>query len=111
MNKFKVAFNGFIETLYHRSVRIQMILMVGTILVAFALQFTYEEWLVVGVCCGLVITTEIINTCIEKICDVYTTEFDERIKSIKDMSAGAVLFAATVSLVLGVMILLNHIGG
>ncbi|MEF9968111.1 MAG: diacylglycerol kinase family protein, partial [Longicatena sp.] len=62
-------------------------------------------------CCGLVITTEIINTCIEKICDVYTTEFDERIKSIKDVSAGAVLFAATVSLVLGVMILLNHIGG
>ena len=42
----------------------------------------------------LVLGLEILNTAIEKICDVVQPEFDERIKIIKDKSAGAVLLSA-----------------
>ncbi|SJZ74851.1 diacylglycerol kinase family protein [Anaerorhabdus furcosa] len=111
MNKFKVAFSGLAEALSHRSVLIQFIFMIGAVIVAFVLKFTMMEWLILGLCCGLVISIEMINTCIEKVCDFCSTETDPRIKSIKDMSAGAVLFSASISLIIGIVMVLNHIGG
>lgn len=41
----------------------------------------------------LILGLEILNTAIEKICDVVQPEFDERIKIIKDISAGSVLLS------------------
>lgn len=109
MNKFRVAFDGLYQATRHKSVFIQFILMILAMIASFILKFTYTENLILGLCIGLVIVTEIVNTCIEKICDYLSTEHDERIKVIKDMSAGAVLFAALVSLVLGLMMVVNHL--
>ena len=83
--------------------------MIFALIASFVFKFTYLENLILGLCIGLVIVTEIINTCIEKICDFMSPETDERIKLIKDMSAGAVLFAALVSLILGLMMVINHL--
>ncbi|MEG0077770.1 diacylglycerol kinase family protein [Anaerorhabdus sp.] len=111
MNKFKVAFSGLAEALADKNVMIQFLLMICALVVAFVLNFSFVEWLILGLCCGLVITAEMINTCIEKICDFCSPDIDPRIKSIKDMSAGAVLFSATIALIIGIMMVLNHIGG
>ncbi len=45
---------------------------------------------------SLVMSLEVVNTVIENICDIIQPEYDNRIKLIKDLSAGAVLVAALV---------------
>ena len=58
----------------------------------------------------MVITAEILNTCIERVCDLYSNEFDERIRLIKDLAAGAVLVSAIAALLCSLIILFSHIG-
>jgi diacylglycerol kinase (ATP) len=49
---------------------------------------------------SLVMSLEIINTVVENICDIIQPEYDKRIKLIKDLSAGAVLVASLVWLII-----------
>ena len=51
-----------------------------------------------------VLGLEILNTCVEKICDIIRPDFDQRIKIIKDMAAGSVFLMAMASVVVGVLI-------
>jgi len=52
----------------------------------------------------LVLITEAINTCIERICNYLQPEFDQRIGIIKDLSGGAVLLATIVAVCAGALI-------
>ena len=51
-----------------------------------------------------VLSLEILNTAIEKVCDIIQPEFDLRIKVIKDISATAVVLMAIASVVVGVLV-------
>jgi len=56
-----------------------------------------------------VLAAEIFNTAIEKICDIIQPEFDKRIGFIKDISAGAVLLMAIVSVVVGILVYWKYV--
>jgi diacylglycerol kinase (ATP) len=49
---------------------------------------------------SLVMSLEIVNTVVENICDIIDPEYNPKIKLIKDLSAGAVLVAALVWLII-----------
>ncbi len=49
---------------------------------------------------SLVMSLEVMNTVVENICDIIQPEYDKRIKVIKDLSAGAVLVASLVWLII-----------
>ena len=51
-----------------------------------------------------VLSLEILNTAIEKVCDIIQPLFDLRIKIIKDISAAAVVLMALASVVVGVLV-------
>jgi diacylglycerol kinase len=51
-----------------------------------------------------VLSLEVLNTGIEKICDVVQPEFDERIKIIKDISAGAVVLMSFAAVCVGILV-------
>lgn len=51
-----------------------------------------------------VLSLEILNTAIEKVCDIIQPKFDLRIKVIKDISAAAVVLMALASVVVGVLV-------
>ncbi|MFT3748720.1 MAG: diacylglycerol kinase family protein [Agriterribacter sp.] len=75
----------------------------------FILHITNTEWIAVLLCIAMVITLEMINTSIEKLCDMIEPGFHATIKIIKDIAAGAVLVSAVVSLIIGVIIFLPKI--
>ncbi|WP_262696693.1 diacylglycerol kinase family protein [Chryseobacterium sp. G0201] len=56
-----------------------------------------------------VLSAEIFNTAIEKICDFIQPEYDKRIGFIKDVSAGAVILMAILSVVVGVLVYWKYI--
>lgn len=57
-------------------------------------QISEHEWLWVSLSIVLVFCAEMFNTSIELLADFQTTNFDERIKKLKDIAAGAVLITA-----------------
>ena len=109
INKFYVAFVGLVSSLKDRSIQIQYVLAILACIVAWMIGCTYYEWLAVLLCIGLVIVAEILNTCIEKLCDLYSTEKNEKIKYIKDLAAGGVLFASLIALTVGILIFVHHL--
>jgi diacylglycerol kinase (ATP) len=54
--------------------------------------------------CFLVLIAETINTAIEKICDFVEPNFNKKIGIIKDISAGAVILATLLSIIVGVLV-------
>lgn len=109
--KFSDAFTGLLKGTGHRSILTQYILAAMAVCAGFVLHLSVLEWVAVIICIGLVITAEILNTCIEKLCDLYSTDYSNRIREIKDLAAGAVLVASLTAFVTAMVILFSHIGG
>lgn len=89
---------------HHRNGKIQTIIGITAIVLGFTVSLSSFQWLLVLFCIGLVISLEMINSAIEKYCDLVTTDFHPGIKTIKDVAAGAVLVASLTSLVIGLII-------
>lgn len=71
----------------------QFLFVVGLSPLNYFLHFNFAEWCWFLAGHILIASFEIMNTAIEGLCEMHTTEYDERIKVIKDASAGAVLLA------------------
>lgn len=89
--KFKYAFNGIKEALKEKAVITQIVLGVLAIIGGLIIKLDHYEWIAFIICIVGVISLEIINSIIEKLCDLYSKEKNEKIKVIKDMASGAVL--------------------
>ncbi|HEV8273220.1 MAG TPA: diacylglycerol kinase family protein [Chitinophagaceae bacterium] len=87
-----------------RNGKIQIVFGATAIMLGFTVSLTSFQWLLVLFCIGLVISLEMINSAIERYCDLITTDFHPGIKVIKDMAAGAVLMASITSLIIGLII-------
>ena len=89
--------------------RIHTVLAVVALLFSMLFDISAFEWIAVCFCIAFVISMEMLNTAIEKLCDVIHKEVHPGIKKIKDIAAGAVLVAALFSLITGVVIFLPKI--
>jgi diacylglycerol kinase (ATP) len=77
------------------SVMIQFSIGVLSVIAGFYFQIDRYEWMMQIMAFGMVLAIEGLNTAVEKIADFIHPEFHEKIGFIKDIAAGAVLFAAT----------------
>ena len=67
------------------------------------------EWALLILSIAIVFAAEAFNTAIEELADIIEPDFDKRIGRIKDISAGAVLFLAFGSLIIGGFVFLPRI--
>jgi diacylglycerol kinase len=67
------------------------------------------EWMVLLLCIGLVLSLEMVNTAIEKLADQTHPEHHPQIGLVKDVAAGAVLWASVISVVVGLLIFLPRL--
>lgn len=72
--------------------------------VGFYSNLSSTEWMFQILAIGMVLTAEGLNTAIEKLCDYLQPNFDKKIGFIKDLSAGAVTFAAIAAMIIGAII-------
>ena len=86
------------------SVMVQFSLMILMIFAGFYFNISREEWMLQILAFGLVLGIEGLNTAVEKIADFIHPEFHNRIGFIKDIAAGAVLFAAFSAMAVGALI-------
>lgn len=76
--------------------------------IAVARGGTANELLILGMLFAFTIAMEMVNGCIERICDFIQPEKDVRIKDIKDLASGATLFVSLVSLASWLVVIFLH---
>jgi diacylglycerol kinase (ATP) len=86
------------------SVMVQFTLAIIMIIAGFYFDIDRYEWMMQILAFGLVLGIESLNTAVEKIADFVHPEFHDRIGFIKDIAAGAVMFAALAAIAIGLLI-------
>ena len=86
------------------SVIVQFTLAIIMIIAGFYFDIDRYEWMMQILAFGLVLGIESLNTAVEKIADFVHPEFHDRIGFIKDIAAGAVMFAALAAIAIGLLI-------
>lgn len=79
------------------------------VILGVLLEISYAEWLVCLVLIGGVISLELVNTAIEGVVNMITTNYDPHAKMVKDTSAGAVVVFSVISFFIGLLIFLPKI--
>ena len=98
--KFVESFNAAIEGFFYvirtqRNMRIHFLLAVLILLLGIFFNFTPNEMMILAVTITFVLTAEMINTAVELIVNIIVrTEYHPVARTIKDVSAGAVLLTA-----------------
>jgi diacylglycerol kinase len=105
-----IALKGLISAFKkEQTFRIQVLAGILAIFLAFYLPLTEIEKALIFLAIASVLGMELINTQVEKVLDFMQPRPNPDIKSIKDLSAAAVLIMAIGSLILGVIIFLPKI--
>ncbi len=107
---FKYAFKGIfyaVKTQHNLWVHLAVVLLV--IFSGWFLRISVAEWLTVIICFALVISAEVLNSAIELLTDIVSPEANAEAGLVKDMAAGAVLFAAICSAIAGLVIFVPKI--
>lgn len=117
LNKQQKFFKAFayagkgIQTffLYDRNGRVHLGASLAVVIAGIAFNIAAIEWLVLLLCIAMVIALEMVNAALEKLCDMVHKDLHPSIKIIKDISAGAVLWAAIISFVIGAFVFVPKI--
>lgn len=106
----KNAINGIKYVFINGSnFKIQLVFALVAIIIGILLKISNVEFAILTLTIFMVLICECINTAIEKIVDMYTLEYNELAKIIKDVAAGSVTLSAIASVIVGCFILLEKI--
>ncbi len=105
VRSFSYAFNG-IKTCFVKEANFRIHVFIGVIVVIAGIYFNISavEWILVLICMMFVFVMEMINSALEKLCDVVHKEIHPGIKITKDIAAGAVLLSAIFASICGAII-------
>jgi diacylglycerol kinase (ATP) len=110
IKSFAYAISGLRQFITREhNARIHLVATIAVIITAFLLHVSYLEAAALAIVTGLVWVAEILNTCLERLADFITFEQHPGIKYIKDLAAGAVLVAAIIAVVTGLLIFIPKI--
>jgi len=110
IKSFACAFDGLKDCILHeKNFRIQYVIAIVMVIAGIFFSISISEWIVILLCFAVVLSFEIINSAIEKLCDLVCPDFNLTIKKVKDMSASAVLLSAIIAFVIGCIIFLPKI--
>ena len=107
---FGYAFKGIDDVIKHEpNMKIHVVVAILVVIMAFILKVSIIEWIILVLLIGAVLAAETINTTIENLVDMYTKEYDEKSKIVKDTAAGTVLILAITSTIIGLIIFIPKI--
>jgi len=109
LKSFRYSFNGI--KIHSQQHNFMSMLMSASfvILLGFILQISYFEWLILILIMSIVLSLEALNTAMETILDYLEPNLSDKIKTIKDLIAGAVAITIFASMIIGLLIFLPKI--
>ena len=111
LKSFTYAASGIIKLIKsERNFRIHFCFIIFVSFFSCFFELCKIEYAILFLTFGIVLAAEAFNTSIENLCDLYTNKKNEKIKIIKDISSGAVLICAAVSVLIGFCLFLKPQG-
>lgn len=109
-DSFSHAFQGMIYGFRTtKNLWVDFIAAIVVVIMGFIFKITTTEWLSIIICIGLVMALELTNTAIEEAVNLAMPKIHPIAKISKDVAAGAVLFAALISVFVGCVIFVPKI--
>ena len=110
LKSFQYAWNGIVYTVSTQpNFRRHVVVALIALLAGWYYHLLAWEWCLILLSFGFVWTAELINTAFEHLTDVTTPEYNPLVGKVKDIAAGAVLFAAIAAGIVGLIIFTPHI--
>ena len=107
---FQYAFAGMRYAIkYERNLKIELFCALVACIAGLLFHIKGMEWCIILMNIGAVLSAELFNTAIEKICNEFSPEIRPGIKVIKNVSAAAVLIFAIISVVSGLIIFVPYL--
>lgn len=107
IKSFGYAFRGLADLIKsEQNAKIHLLITILVIIAGFVFKINATEWCIVFFCIAIVFSTEALNTSVEKIIDHLFKDKNETARIVKDISAGAVLICAIISVICGLIIFL-----
>lgn len=107
---FGYAFEGILTGIRkERNMKIHCLAIIAVTCAGTLFQITPVQWCICLLLFALVASLELVNTAVEAVVDLATEERRPLAKIAKDTAAGAVLFSAIVSVIIGLIIFLPYI--
>jgi diacylglycerol kinase len=105
LRSIRIALDGIWQVITtQENARIHILATLVIWIVSFLLGLSRLEWVILLLVMGFVWAAEIFNTAIEELVDLVSLETTPEAKRIKDISAGAVLISAIVSILTGLFL-------
>ena len=94
---------------FENNARIHLLACILVIIAGYWFKISATEWCLIVISIGLVWSAEAINTAIEKLADVVSSEYHPAIKDVKDLAAAGVLILAISAAIVGGVIFIPKI--
>lgn len=112
MGTIKNSLSGFrYYAMDGKSIIIYIFCAILEIVMGFIFNINGLEWILIICILGIILSTELVNTAIEKTCDAITKEYKSLIKVAKDCGSAATFVIFTVALILNIIIFYPKIVG
>lgn len=106
LSAFGHAFAGLFHAVRtQRNIPIHLTIAAGVIALGLWLGLSRTEWAILALTIGSVLAAELLNSGLETVVDMVSPDYHPLAKQAKDVAAGAVLLAAMVAVVVGLLIL------
>jgi cytidine deaminase len=107
---FYNAVNGILYAIKkERNMKIHIAASVIILILSIFYKLSRIEFLIVCLTVAIVFVSELFNTAVEVLVDIITNLYHPKAKIIKDAAAGAVLFSASISIIIGYFIFYNRV--
>lgn len=101
------ALNGLrLAFVHHPNIQRQFVIGIIAILLGLFVALSAVEWTILVVTITMVFLAEFMNTVIEEVVNLVTSEYHKQAKIAKDVAAGMVLLVSIMSLIVGVLLFL-----
>jgi len=104
LQSYNFAIDGLKDLMSENNFKIQLMVASITIILGVVFKLSYNHWVVIFLCIGIVLALEAINTAMEVFCNHMHPEKHVAIGRVKDISAAAVLISAVTSAIIGCLI-------
>ncbi|MDO4891075.1 MAG: diacylglycerol kinase family protein [Coriobacteriaceae bacterium] len=109
---FLFAVQGFRTALRtERNIKVMLGGAAFAIVTGLILRLDLVSWAVILLCCGVVISAELLNTAIETVVDLVSPEYHPLAGRAKDISAGAVWSLCVIVAIVGICVFVHAILG
>lgn len=110
IDSVKNCLDGINYTITHENnFKREMTLGIIAVILSAVLKISILEWVIVLLLINFVLVCELINTALEKAVDLYTKEFNETAKIVKDVAGATVLVMCIFSAIIGAIIFIPKI--